>query len=157
MIIAITGTPCTGKTMVAKILAEVLGYEYISLNDLAKHHSLYSGFDRKRQAEIVDIESIRENIVVNDAVLDAHYSHDMNPDVIFVLRTNPKELRERMVHRGWGDEKIEENIESEIMEVIFSESIETRKPTFQIDTTGKEPEDCVMEILEILKNHRFKI
>ena len=155
MRIAVTGTPATGKTSVAKILAEKLGFRYINLNKFAKEKKLFSGYDRKRKCNVVDIEKMRKEIkkIQEDLVMDSHYSHEMPFDVVVVLRTNPRELRKRMERKGWWKEKIEENIEAEIMEICKSEALERlgNKKMIEIQTTRKKPEDVVKEIMEKLR------
>ena len=48
MIIAISGTPGTGKTEIAKALAAALGYNYVSLNDFCEKAGLITGTDPAR-------------------------------------------------------------------------------------------------------------
>ena len=156
MRIAITGTPGTGKTEIARLLAKRIGYDYLPLNQLAEKHRLYIGYDKKRGVRIVDTEKLKEKVKDN-VVIDSHFSHDVDPDIIIVLKTHPRELRERMEERGWEEKKIEENMEAEIMEVIHTESLETGKPVFTINTTGKTPLRCVGNIIETLKSRGIKL
>ena len=79
-------------------------------------------------------------------VLDGHFSQDIKCDLVVVLRTQPKVLRERLKERDWSAGKIEENVQAEIMEVIMQEAIETGQKVLEIDTTGKTPGLAVKEI-----------
>ena len=45
--IALTGTPGTGKSSIAKKLAKKLGYELIDLNDVIKKKKLYEKYDKE--------------------------------------------------------------------------------------------------------------
>lgn len=150
MIIAISGTPGTGKTEVAKALAERLSYGFIELNRLAQQKDLYSGYDEKRKCKIVDIGAIKKEIMQlkGNFVIESHYAHDMPVDIVVILRTNPGELRKRLEERGWTKEKIEENVDAEIMEVCKTETLEQSKDMIEIDTTGKTTEDVIEEIVE---------
>ncbi len=154
MIICVTGTPKTGKTTTARLLAEKLNYEFIDLNELAEKKNLYCGYDKKRRCKVVDIDKMFQEVKRlgerRNLVLESHYSHEMPCDVVIVLRTNPAELRKRMQEHGWSDEKIEENIEAEIMEVCKSEALELGKKVIEIDTTKRKPEDVVDEIMSKL-------
>ena len=154
MIICVTGTPKTGKTTTARLLAEKLNYEFIDLNELAEKKNLYCGYDKKRRCKVVDIDKIFQEVKrlgeKRNLVLESHYSHEMPCDIVIVLRTNPAELRKRMQEHGWSDEKIEENIEAEIMEVCKSEALELGKKVIEIDTTKRKPEDVVDEIMSKL-------
>jgi len=158
MILSISGTPGTGKTSVAKALAKKLGWALIDLNRLARQKGLYSGYDRARKSRIVDLKGLSSEVrkislARKNLILDSHYSHDMPCDVVVILRTNPRELRERMRKKGWNGKKIEENIEAEIMEVVREEALERAKTVLEIDTTDKKPE-CIAE--QIIKNLKLK-
>jgi adenylate kinase len=152
MIISISGTPKTGKTAVAKILAKRLGWVLVSLNELAKEKGLYLGYDRARKARIVDIKRLRAEVRKisrshRNLILESHYSHDMPCDAIVILRANPGELRKRMEKSGWEKGKIEENVEAEIMEVVKGEALEKAKKLLEMDTTGRRPEWVAGQII----------
>jgi len=160
MIIAITGTPATGKTEVAKELAKRLGWWYLSLNDLAEEEGLYKGYDKERMCRIVDIERMREEVHIlgishKNMILDAHYSHEMPCDVVIVLRAELKELRDRMGKKGWKEGKIKENLSAEAMDICKQEALELNKNTYEFDTTKKNPEDIAKEIEGVIKSETF--
>lgn len=153
MRLCITGTPGTGKTTIARLLAKRLGWKLIGLNNLAEEKKLYCGYDKKRKAKIVDIGRIKEEagkIKEKNIVMESHYAHDMPCDLIIVLRASPKELRERSKKKGWSNEKIMENVEAEIMEVCMQEALDTGTKTMEIDTTGKTPEQTAGVIIKKL-------
>jgi len=164
MIVSITGTPGTGKTEVAKRLAQDLHYRLVDLNKLAEEKGLYSGFDEKRNCKIVDIDGLAREVKLlwrkeriaqggkANLVLDGHFSHDMKTDLVVVLRTQPKVLRERLQAKGWTAGKVEENVQAEIMEVIKQEAWETGQKMLEIDTTGKKPEHVVKEIEKAIQS-----
>ncbi len=150
-VIAVTGTPGTGKTAVAMELAGMLGYRMIELNGLAEERGLYVGNDEERGSRIVDIDGLREETGnLEDTILVSHYSHDMACDIIVVLRAGPGELRKRLERRGWSEAKIEENLEAEIMEVILEEARQTGKRVLVADTTGKGPAEVAEYIASII-------
>lgn len=154
-IIAISGTPCTGKTEVARELAKRLGWKLIELNRLAAQKNLYSGYDKKRKCRIVDIDGLAKEIEKmhgQDLVLESHYAHEMPCDFVVILRTNPGELRKRMKAKGWSREKVEENVEVEIMEVCKTEALNLGKRIFEFDTTNKKPGEVAEEITRKLRN-----
>lgn len=156
MIISVSGTPKTGKTSVAKVLAKKLKWRLVSLNQLAEEKGLYLGYDMSRRSRIVDIPRLRTEIrrlskISKNMILEAHYSHDMPCDVVVILRTNPGELRRRMRRAGWSRKKIEENIEAEIMEVVKGEAMEKARTVLEIDTTGRKPDWVAEQIVRRLK------
>ena len=156
MIISISGTPGAGKTGTAKALSARLGWKLVELNRLAEEKGLYSGYDEERKCKIVDIGGMRKEIerlakTSKNLVLESHYAHDMPCDVAVILRANPGELRKRLVGKGWTRQKIEENIQAEIMEVCKSEALEQGKPVLEIDTTGKTAKTVAEEITKKLR------
>lgn len=153
MILLISGTPATGKTTVAQVLGKRLGWKVISLNDFAKEKSLYCGYDEKRRAKVVDIDRVREEVgriieKEEDLILESHYAHEMPGKTVVILRANAEEIRKRARDKNWWFEKTEENVISEIMEVIKTEALEMGKEIVEIDTTKKEPEKVADEIIK---------
>lgn len=160
MIIAITGTPGTGKTEVAKTLAKLLGWWSVSLNDLAEEEDLYMGYDKERMTKIVDLKRMRQEVNIlavshKKMIIEAHYAHEMPCDVVVVLRTEPSVLRKRMVGKEFHTEKIAENIEAEMMNVIRDEAIALHKNVYEIDTTKKPPAKVAKEIENLILEQAF--
>jgi adenylate kinase len=158
-VIAITGTPATGKTTVAKIVGKELKWKVLELNALAHERKLYVGYDKVRESHEVDIKAVKEavaNIECLNMIIESHYAHDMKCDMIIVLRANPAELRKRGLEKGWKKEKIEENVLAEIMEVCKHEALEAGHAVFEVDTTGKKPEKVAKEIIKIIKKFKKK-
>jgi adenylate kinase len=141
MLVGVTGTPGTGKTSVCKLIQE---YKVIYLNSIVKNQKLISGRDKKRDTTIVDLEGLKKmiskflkNSQDSVTIMESHYSHLLNPDMAIVLRTNPKELAQRLKKKGYSREKIMENVEAELVDVILVEALESCKEVFEIDTTAK--------------------
>lgn len=93
-------------------------------------------------------------------ILDGHYSHELLDeemvDHVFVLRKAPWRLIEVLQNRLYSYEKVWENLEAEIMGVITQEAIEEYPPEklLEIDTTDKEPEETVKEILRVIQGEK---
>ena len=64
-------------------------------------------------------------------------------------------LRKRLSGKGWKEEKINENIEAETLDIILCETIElhSEKNVFEIDTTDKSVDSVASSIMEIMKNN----
>ncbi|TAL55022.1 MAG: hypothetical protein EPN86_03560, partial [Nanoarchaeota archaeon] len=60
LIIAITGTPASGKTYLAKKLSLLMKGTYVNLNSLAVKGGLKAGYDKNRQAVIIDEKGLYE-------------------------------------------------------------------------------------------------
>ncbi len=150
--IAITGTPGTGKSSVAKILQEK-GYRVANVNQLAKKYGCVD-----ENEGVVDVEKLSKIVSNLDYdFIEGHISHLLNTDVIIVLRCNPKELKRRLENRGWEIDKILENLEAEIVDRILIESIERSLNVHEIDTTYKTPEEVAAMIESILKGKKYPV
>ncbi len=162
-VILVTGTPCIGKTTVAKELARRLDARYVNLTELAKKHNLTIGEDQKRHTTIVDEDKLRaklaELIVTEDKpdlIIDGHYAAAVTPNEkvnhVFVLRRNPVQLRELMLKCGFNEEKQRENLASEILDVCLVEALQEQGEgkTCELDVTDKSVEEIVEDILATL-------
>jgi adenylate kinase len=162
-VILITGTPCTGKTTIAKALTARLHAEYINLTDYAKTYDLTLGEDKERNTLIIDEEKMRTKLAetINAAVkaniiVDGHYAAAVTPTElvsnVFVLRRNPKELKQFMEKCGFEGAKLWENLSAEILDVCFIEALQTQPgKVCELDVTGKTVEADVNEIMDILE------
>lgn len=61
--IVITGTPGTGKTTHAEILAERTGLRHVSVNQIVKDKGCHEGWDDEYQSWIVDEDKVRQDIL----------------------------------------------------------------------------------------------
>ncbi|MEM5792806.1 MAG: adenylate kinase family protein [Candidatus Aenigmatarchaeota archaeon] len=153
MKISITGVPCTGKTEISKKLSERLGWEVISVNEVAEKLNAYKGFDKKMESKILDIEKIKRYFkdIKENVIIEGHVAHEIPSDIVIVLRCDPKVLKKRLKKRyPKNKEKIKENLDAEILGVITSEAVDANKKVFEIDTTKKTIEQNVDDILNIL-------
>ena len=153
--IAVTGTPGTGKTTVARILADKLDFEYFDVTG-AVREGASSGYDADRDVPVADIDALRE-AAPEDSVLDGHISHHLEPDAVVVLRCRPDVLRSRLEERGWSDAKIRENVESEALDIVIAEAVETEAPVFEFDTTDATPEGTAERVLRALEDGEERV
>lgn len=155
MKIALTGTPGTGKTEVAKLLSKKTGWPIIELNKLAEEKGLFCGYDRKRRTKIVDIEKIKPEVAgLKDVILESHYAHEVQNDLTVVLRCEIEQLKRRLLKKGWPKNKIQENIQAEIFGICKEEAVDLKRKILEIDTTGKSPEEVAVKIQRYLRGKR---
>jgi adenylate kinase len=152
MLVAITGTPGTGKSTTCAVLSS-RGYMVVDLEDLARREGLVVGRDPVRGTDEVDVEALRERLHVpaKIAFLKSHYSHLMDVNLAVVLRCRPSVLRTRLEARGWPVEKVRENVEAEAIDVITQEAVDRIPFVYEVDTTdltGDRPADAVLAILQ---------
>lgn len=162
-VILITGTPCTGKTTTAKQLTTKLKAEYINLTEYAKTYQLTLGEDKERKTTIIDEEKMRTKLAetINNTdktniIIDGHYAAAVTPTNfvtnVFVLRRNPKELKQFMQKCGFSDAKLYENLSAEILDSCLIEAMQTQPDKVcELDVTGKTVEKTVTEILDVLE------
>ncbi|MFZ3077164.1 MAG: adenylate kinase family protein [Candidatus Aenigmatarchaeota archaeon] len=156
-VIALTGTPGTGKSRAAKILKKK-GFAVIELNPEIKKRKLYSGYDRKRKTYVADFGKIekflkaelkQEKYLNKPVILDSHLSHLLSSRIVgavVVLRCEPTVLEKRLKRKGWNAEKIRENIEAEIIGLIEYESRRKHGKVFAVDTTKLKAEQVADKI-----------
>lgn len=154
MLIALTGTPGTGKTTVSVELRS-RGYEVIDSKSFLKEHGLLGDKDVPRDTYNVDMDEFNEALEefrVRDGpvVLDSHLGHGTDCSMIIVLRCNPDVLAERLRARGYSEAKVKENVQAEVLDVILCEATDTDIPVYEIDCTEGTPSDAVDLIVRIL-------
>jgi adenylate kinase len=158
MLVALTGTPGTGKTTVSNLLRKE-GYKIVKLKELAVEKDFVTGIDKG--TKIVDIEAL--NNYVNQrykgediVFIEGHLSHLLDAvDKVIVLRCHPTCLKRRLESKRWNQGKIKENVDAETLDVILCEAAEIHpeRNIFEIDTTGKKTHETLMSIVEIVKNN----
>jgi len=137
MKIALTGTPGTGKTAISNVLKEDFGLKVVDLNEVIRTSRYYIGWDDDRNCGVVDLEALRAHPFADGLVLEGHISHQLPVDRVIVLRTNPAVLRGRLQKKGFSENKIRENIEAEILDVILVEAIGLHgNNVYEVDSTG---------------------
>jgi len=160
MLIALTGTPGTGKTSISNILREN-GFKIIDINKLATGEDFLIGNDEKRNSKIVDVDKlnifVKKNYKEKEIVfIEGHLSHLLKSvDKVIVLRCHPDKLRKHLSQKGWKEEKIKENIEAEILDIILCETVDNhpKKNIIEIDTTHMEISNVAGLIIKIIKNN----
>lgn len=149
-LIALTGTPGTGKTSVSNELRS-RGYNVIDINQYLREHSLFGNKDIARDTYEVDMdrlnESLKEYLDTEECIfMDSHLSHCLDCHEIIVLRCSPKVLADRLKARGYGEDKVRENVQAEILDVILCEATDSDIPVHELDCTC----GCVSEIVNTI-------
>ena len=102
-IILVTGTPGTGKTSIAKLIAWHFDYEYILIGEHKEYISdVVSGI------KIIDVDKLikwlenkqknSDKVLVVDSHLSHHYPKELT-GICFVLRCDPQERRRVWAYR----------------------------------------------------------
>ena len=129
-VIIITGTPGSGKSMLASLLARKFAFERI---DLHRHYGQVSvGYDAKKQCFMVDIKKlvklVQEKLKVskNGIVIDSHIAHLIPKKLVslcvVLVCSDLKLLQRRLRRRGYSKAKVRENLDAEIFQVCLLEA-----------------------------------
>jgi len=152
VIVAITGTPGTGKTSVSMELAR-LGHVVVDMVALARQKRLIVSPVTRGAPATIDVKKLK-SVPLPKAKLVftcSHFSHLLKADKVIVLRCSPSVLVRRLRSRGWGNEKVTENAEAEAIDLITVEAIGLHRKVYEVDTTHLKPKESARQILEIVK------
>ncbi|MBS3134904.1 adenylate kinase family protein [Candidatus Woesearchaeota archaeon] len=146
MVIIVTGCPATGKTIIARKIAEKKKLRYIDVNQLIKDNKLYSYYSRKDMSYVVDVKKLNRFLIKlikkdKDVVLDSHLSHylpNKYVDECIVTKCSLKELKKRLEKRKYPNKKIRDNLDCEIFDVCHIEALENKHKVRIIDTSDKK-------------------
>lgn len=144
MRILVTGTPGTGKSTFSNKLCECLkakgvSCELVLVNDLIKSHKLYDEYDSHFDTYIIDDRKVRKFLkaeMQNEPATGERFhvviyeTHTVTTlpiesiDLVIVLKARTDVLYDRLQARGYSPDKIAENMECEIMQVVWEEAVE---------------------------------
>lgn len=140
---ALTGTPGTGKTQVARAL-ERSGVRVVWLNEEVRLAGAVVGRDRRRGSLEVDVRRLDRWVArkvrqgQGPVIFEGHLAHHLTVDRAVVLRCPPSVLARRLKRRGWSERKVRENACAEALGVIVTEAVERLggRRVFELDTRG---------------------
>lgn len=141
MVVAVTGTPATGKSSFAKELAgSVKGAKLIEINDVVNRYKLYSGKDRFG-SKIVNLGKLSKKIrelakgESNFVVIVGHLAQELSVryDIAVVMRADLSTVARREEDRGYQKDKIKENLIAEALDYCGSKMAERCKDTYEVE------------------------
>ncbi|KAJ2080200.1 factor activating pos9 [Coemansia sp. RSA 988] len=132
--ILVTGTPGTGKTTTAEMIALAIGLEKVTVGDLIKERGLHDGYNEEfdtywlNEDKVVD--EMEKMMAPGGMCIDFH-TCGLFPerwfDLVVVLRAGTDKIYDRLEGRGYKPNKVQENVECEIMQVVLDEARESYK------------------------------
>jgi len=151
--VALTGTPGTGKTTVSSLLRES-GKRVVSVEILAERFDCIEDADPDDGARPIDIPQLYSRALdewgesPDDSLfVDGHLSHLLPVDCVIILRCNPVDLQKRLEQRDYGERKVLQNVDWEILGGPWND-IEEEIPILEFDSSSDSPEAIFESILE---------
>ncbi|OBT65998.1 hypothetical protein VE03_03193 [Pseudogymnoascus sp. 23342-1-I1] len=154
--IIITGTPGVGKTTHCETLAASLGLTHLSINTIVKDKACHDGWDEEYQSWIVDedklLDEIEEEVKQGGYIIDWH-ACDLFPkswiDLVVVLRVDSTILYDRLKSRNYPELKLQENLDSEIMQVLLQEARDSYDEEIVVELTSNTSEEVDSNVARI--------
>ena len=150
--LALTGTPGTGKSTVARNLSE-RGYTVVSVESLAREHECLGEVDPTDRARSIDLDMLHDSLSSgwssppeHSLIIDGHLSHHLPSDAVAVLRCSPDVLEARLASRGYSAEKTRANCEWELLGGAWNER-ERGSAWIEFDTTNSDVASVVESLL----------
>ena len=164
-VIAVSGTPGTGKTTLAKKLAKNLDFYYLDVNKFINTKKLYESYDKKRRTKIVDVNKLNKSLINKiksikkqpltqkfnkkiqfknktiknkGLIIDSHISHYLPRryvDICIITKCDIKKLNKRLKKKRFSKNKINENLQAEIFDICYNEAVQKKHKVIAVDTT----------------------
>ncbi|MFH0752223.1 MAG: adenylate kinase family protein [archaeon] len=157
-ILICTGTPGTGKTELSKELAKQLKLKYVDVNNVVKKEKLVEEYDEIRETNVVDEKKLAKALVKliknnKNMIIDSHMSHEIPAkyvDWCIVTKCDETILKKRLEKKGYPKEKVEENVDSEILEICLNEAEQKGHKILVVDTSKKTTKKIASELKNLL-------
>ena len=90
------------------------------------------------------LDAMEEQVKDGGCIIDWH-ACDLFPeswiDLVVVLRTDSSQIYDRLKARGYPETKLQENLDSEIMEVILAEARESYNEQIVVELRSNDSDD----------------
>ncbi len=158
MRLVITGTPGTGKSAVARLVARKTGMELVDLKAVARSRKLVS---RSGEVDTLKLAGSLSRLKGRDGfVVEGHLACEFRipADAVVVLRCDPRVLRRRLSRRGYGTKKLSENLMSEMLDYCTQRvnAVYGREP-LELDTSRRSAASSADEIIGALRHKKKRL
>ncbi|KAI9746520.1 MAG: factor activating pos9 [Claussenomyces sp. TS43310] len=146
--VIITGTPGVGKTTHCEAVAAATGLRHLAINQIVRDRACHEGWDEEFGCWIVDedklLDSIEDEVKQGGYLIDWH-ACEVFPrswiDLVVVLRVDSSVLYDRLKARGYAEAKLQENLDSEIMQVLLQEARDSYDEEIVVELTSDTSEE----------------
>eukprot|EP00744_Colponema_vietnamica_P016244 GILI01022781.1.p1 GENE.GILI01022781.1~~GILI01022781.1.p1 ORF type:complete len:178 (-),score=52.07 GILI01022781.1:107-640(-) len=164
--VLITGTPGTGKTTLSKHIEQELGMSHIEIGKVVKEQKFYSNYDPVLDTHEVEdddeerlLDFLEPMMIEGGKVIDYHSSELFperwfNSGVVVVLHAQTDILYDRLIGRGYNEQKRELNMDAEIECVCENEAMTSYNPEIVVicnNNTTREMDEIIDMIRDRLR------
>lgn len=154
MRVFITGTPGSGKSVLAAAIGDRFSIPVFNVGLKAKVMGLVESRDVERDADVVDEDSVERIAQAierkhDDFVLEGHMAHFASPreGAILICASCPIEvLKDRLVERGYSEAKVRDNLDAEIFQVCRTEAEEAGWDVLVYDSSVLDADEFAREL-----------
>ena len=161
--VILTGTPGTGKTIIAKELSKELEIELLDVKRLIEKTKAYKKSEHGEKEVLLPKfrNALKKELRKRkDWITESHLLCEikLEADFIFVLRCGKKELEKRLKKRKYKKKKIEDNLMVELLDYCYVKSRKNLKgKLYELDTSKKSIKKCAKELAEVIKGKKKKL
>lgn len=156
--IAIVGTPGTGKKTVASLLSLRMEIDYLDVNEVAVAKGAVIGGEggeyviSTRRLRRILLPLIKGSRLILSGHLIPAALKQGEVELAVLLRCAPEVLEARLAARGYSDAKIRENVAAEVLGVVADEALRVFgvDKVSEHDTTNRTVEETVDEIVNVI-------
>ena len=156
MAIVLTGSPGVGKHTIANKIAPKLELEILDINKVVLEGKYYEKKGKTLEVDVKKLKKIIEKKIKKNSLLVGHLApyviSKSNVKNAVILRKSPYKLIPVYKKRKYSEEKMKENLGSEILGVIAFDAIKQfgEKKVFQIDTSTKTITQVTNKVQRVL-------
>ncbi|KAJ8120451.1 hypothetical protein ONZ43_g2842 [Nemania bipapillata] len=118
------------------------------VNQIVKDKECHEGWDEEYHSWIVDedklLDALEDEVAAGGCIIDWH-ACDLFPerwvDLVVVLRVDTKTLYDRLKARKYPEKKLQENMDSEIMDVLLQEARDSYDENIVVELTSNTTEE----------------
>lgn len=159
--VALTGTPGTGKSTVGRLLQQIpsfekMGFRVTEVSDLAMRSGGGRPIPGPRPTVEVDLDQLVHWLDTEGAgepplLIVGHLAHLLPVEASVLLRCDPVILEQRLQARGDPVATVQQNVESELVDVILAEAVGVGHPLFEHDTSQETPSMTAQWVLSVIE------